>query len=50
MIHMTHVFTAYATVIGVGGYLALRLGGVSLLFSVAAGCVAAVAVAALLAV
>ncbi len=50
MIHIPHLFTAYATLIGVGGYLALRLGGMSLLFSVAVGCVAAVAVAALLAV
>ena len=50
MIHMTHVFTAYAAMTGIAGYLALRLSGMSLLFSVAAGCVAAVAVAALLAV
>ena len=50
MTHIPHVFTAYATLIGVGGYLALRLGGMSLLFSVAAGCAATVAVSALLAV
>ena len=47
---MTTALTIYAALTGIAGYLALRLGGMSLLFSVAAGCAAAVAVAALLAV
>ena len=48
MIHTLHVFTAYAAIVGIAGYLSLRIGGMSFLFSLGMGCAATVAVACLL--
>ena len=50
MSNISQLFTAYATVIGFGSYLALRLIDMPLLVSISGGCAATVAVAALLAV
>jgi len=47
---MITLFTAYATVVGFGSYLALRLVNMPMLVSVSGGCAATVAVAAFLAV
>ena len=47
---MTTALTIYAALTGIAGYLALRLGGMSLIFSAGMGCAATVAFAKLLAV